>query len=185
MKPTDLPPDVPVPHCRTLAEEMAEIRADVNGINTELGLRPYRVFSVRLHWSGGEPGRGTVTRTLQREYLPRPKVSFRTRREATPMGWIERGVVVLTEVNALLPPELVEDLFAADQPLQLPGEESFFEITLDGRYAAAAAGGAPERRRFVLVEPPERRDTDWRVTLRQQAAQRAPDGTPAGAGRVF
>lgn len=167
----------PVPPRRlgpcTLADEMADIRAEVNGINTELGLRPYRVFCVRLHWSGGAPGRGTVTRTLIREFLPRPKVSFRNRREFTPMGWVDRGTVVLTEVSARLSPEQVEDLFAPE-PLG-PGEEAFFEIAMDDRY-----GEAPARDRFVLTETPERREGDWRLVLRQQVGERAPDGTPAG-----
>lgn len=174
------PPDFgTLPGCSTLADEMAQLRAEVNGINTELGLRPYRVFSVRLHWTGGEPARGTVSRTQVREYLPRPKVSFRTRREFTAMGWIERGVVIVTEISAQLSPEQVADLFAGDGPLGA-SEEGFIEISMDNRY-----GGAPERRRFVLAEPPERRDFDWRLTLRQQAAQRAPSGTPAGTGRPF
>lgn len=169
------------PGCSSFADEMAKIRAEVNGIETELGSRPYRVYSVRLLWSGGQVGHGEIRRTLIREYLPRPKVDFRTRREFTPMGFVERGGVTLSEISAQLSPRQVTDLFADDHPLE-PGEEAFIEIALDARYGEEA-----ERRRFVPDAPPERRPYDWRLTLKQQAGQRAPDGTSTaqGARRPF
>ncbi len=176
LPPVDLPQG-PGGGCSTFADELAAIRADAATLNTEMGLRPYRVFSVRQHWSGGEVGRGDVTRTLVAEYLPRPKVAFRTRREYSAAGYVERGVVVLSEIRAALSPAEVVDLFARTVPLG-PGDETFLEVVLDARHGEEA-----ERRRFVPAEPPERRDWDWRLVVRQQAGQRAPDGSAAGAGR--
>lgn len=169
-------PSVPGTGCTSFADELAAIRADASVMNTEMGLRPYRVFSVRLHWSGGAPGRGDVTRTLVAEYLPRPKVAFRTRREFGAAGYVERGVVILSELPLGLTAAEVPDLFALTVPLT-PADETFLEVVADGEEAA-------ERRRFVAVEPPERRAWDWRLVVRQQGGQRAPDGS-AGPGRTL
>jgi hypothetical protein len=174
--PRHLPPVPPVPPvvvdpgpC-SLAEELAEVVNDVRSMETELGVRPYRVFSVRVHWSGGERGRGDVTEVLTREFLPRPKVSFRTRREFTSAGIVERGTVELASVNPQLTADEVADLFH-QTPLG-KAEEAYIEIVMDGR------DGPSQRRRFVAAEPPVRHAFEWRVSLRQQ------DGARDRAGRV-
>lgn len=176
MNPKCPPPSDPFdPGPGSLAEDLAEVVADARAIQTELGLRPYRVFAVRVHWSGGERGRGDVTQVSERELLPRPKVTFRNRRELTPGGFIDRATVELTEVDVRLTAAELGELFLP--PLD-KGDEAFVEIRLDGRDGAEA-----QRRRFYVAEPPERRPFDWRVSLRQQDGARLPSGAVPYPGR--
>lgn len=168
-------PEIVDPGPSSLAEEIAATVNEARAVHTELGLRPYRVFSVRVHWSGGERGRGDVTRVSEEEFLPRPKVTFRTRRELTQGGFVERGVVELAEIDPQLTADQVADLFQ-QQPLA-KGDEGFIEIYMDAR------DGETQRRRFVVAEPPERRAFEWRVVLRQQDGGRSRTGSVPYPGR--
>lgn len=159
-----LPPPVD-PGPSSFAEAMAPAINAARQINTDLGLRPYRVVSVRLHWSGGERGRGDVTRVWEREFLPRPRVEPRIKRELRDGGVVERGIVVLTELN----PELTEDEIMDLVHLRLgPGDDGFIEVFIDAR------DGNTERRPYAIDGVPERRADrfDWRVTLTQLAQGR-------------
>jgi len=174
--PPEPPPFDPGP-C-SLAERLAATVNRVRGQMTELGLRPYRVFSIERHWTGGQVGRGDVSEVLAREFLPRPKVEFRTRREPGPAGWVERGVVVVSEINPQLTEDEVLDLVHVVRMGEAkPGDERFLEITMDAR------DGASERRRFVMVEPPVRQGFGWRVVLRQQDSGRSRAGASPYPGR--
>jgi hypothetical protein len=173
-----LPPVAPDVHdlgpC-SLAERLAATINRVRAKNAELGLRPYRVYSVRRHWSGGEVGRGDLTVVSSRELLPRPKVEFRTRREPTTSGFIERGVVTISEINPQLTEDEVIDLFSTCTPA--PGDEQFVEVVMDAR------DGQSQRRRLVIVDPPTRQAFAWRVTLRLQDTARARDGSSPYPGK--
>jgi hypothetical protein len=158
----------------SLAERLASTINRARQTNTNLGLRPYRVFSVRRHWSGGEVGRGDVCEVFCRELLPRPKVEFRTRREPTPSGYVERGVVTISEINPQLTEDEVIDLFTCSSKR---GDENFVEVVMDAR------DGQSTRRRLVIVEPPQRQSFAWRVTLRQQDTARARDGSSPYPGK--
>lgn len=173
---TARPPRVPEldPSC-SMADEIAEALADARSVHTELGLRPYRVLSVRQHWSGGEVGRGDVTQVLTREFTPRPKVEFRTRSELTAGGLVERSTVILSELDHRLTEDEVRDLF---YPVPLrPGDEAYIELFIDSR------DGAAQRRRLVIAEPPERRAFDWRVVLREMKPARSRHGAPRYPGQ--
>ena len=159
----------------SLAERLSAIVNRARQNNAQLGLRPYRVFSIRRHWSGGEVGRGDVCEVFCRELLPRPKVEFRTRREPTPAGFVERGVVTISEINPQLTEDEVIDLFATC-PAK-PGDESFVEVVMDAR------DGQSRRRRLIIVEPPTRQSFAWRVTLREQDSARARDGSSPYPGK--
>lgn len=161
----------------SLAEDLADTVNEARQIAVDLGMRPYRVLSVLAHWSGGERGRGDVTRVSERELLPRPKVEPRTRRELREGGIVERGVLVLTEINPELTEDQVMDLFYG-QALG-PGDEAWLEVVMDSR------DGAAQRRRFVVEEPPVRRadQFDWRAVLREQDQPRTRAGRVPYAGR--
>jgi hypothetical protein len=158
----------------SLTERLTATVNRVRARNTTMGLRPYRVFVVRRHWTGGQVGRGDVCETECLELLPRPKVSFRTRREYSAAGYVERGLVILTEVNPALTEGEVLDLFG--QKLDT-GDELFVEVTMDAR------DGQSARRRCTVIEPPTREAFSWRVVLRQQDGARASDGSTSYPGR--
>ncbi len=170
------PPQVIDPGPRSLAEQLAGIVNDARAINTELGLRPYRVLSVRVHWSGGERGRGDVTRVWEREFLPRPKVEPKVFRELRDAGIVERGGVLLTEVNPQLTEDEVMDLF--HQRLQ-PGDDGYLEVFMDER------DGSTERRPYAVDSVPERRADrfDWKVRLVQLSKGRERNGQVAYPGK--
>lgn len=169
------PPSVCDPGPLSLTERLARTVNSARQLNTTYGLRMYRVFAVRRHWSGGEIARGDVTETETRELLPRPKVDFRTRRELTPSGWIERGVVALSEINPQLTEDEVIDLFSPSVPG--PGDEAFIEIVMDSR------DGQALRRRCIVVEPPRRKSFAWEVTLREQDSARTRSGDSPYPGK--
>ena len=168
-----MPPLDPGP-C-SLAERLARTVNHVRQKQADMGLRMYRVYSIRRHWSGGEVGRGDVTEVLTRELLPRPKVDFRTRRELTAAGYVERGVVVLSEVNPQLTEDEVVDLFSPCTTDK--GDECFFEVVMDAR------DGQAKRRRMIVVEPPQRTAFAWRVTLREQDSARDRSGATRYPGQ--
>lgn len=170
-----MPPDAHDLGPCSLAERLAATINRARTHNAALGLRPYRVFSIRRHWSGGQVGRGDVSEVFCRELLPRPKVEFRTRREPTTSGFVERGVVTISEINPQLTEDEVVDLFSSCA--RTPGDEQFVEVVMDAR------DGQSQRRRLVIVEPPVRESFSWRVTLRAQDSARARDGSSPYPGK--
>lgn len=176
--PRNLPPVTPalqdVGPC-SLAERLAKTINHVRQKQVELGVRMYRVFSIRRHWSGGTPGRGDVTDVCTRELTPRPKVDFRNRRELTAAGWIERGVVVISEINPQLTEDEVIDLFSPRDVAA--GDEQFIEVVMDAR------DGQAKRRRLVISEPPRRTAFAWSVTAREQDTARERSGATTYPGK--
>jgi hypothetical protein len=166
-------PAVPVvvdPGPCSLAEQLASTVNSARELNTTLGMRPYRVLSVRLRWNGNQAGRGDVTRVWEREFLPRPKVEPKVQRQLRDGGYVERGVVVLTELNPQLTEDEILDLFHR-RPLP-PNEEGFIEVFVDAR------DGKTDRRPFVVEDMPVRRPEqfDWKVTLTELAQGRDRSG---------
>jgi hypothetical protein len=143
----------------SLAEELGSEIDDARAISAELGLRPHCVEVVRVHWSGGEVGRGERTER-RAELVPRPKVEVRPRQELSPAGVVDRTTVVLSEVSTRYTEAELKDL--TRQGALGPGDEWYFEISVDGRDPEAT------RTRYVLAEPPERRAFEWRLVLRGQ-----------------
>lgn len=140
---------------------------------TELGLRPYRVFSVAVRWTGGATGRGDAVIDEERELLPTPRVEQMNplRAEATPVGRRQRGEVRLREVSPRYTEQEITGLCCSS-----PGRDVFIEIRMDNR-----EGPQAERRRFAVVATPYR-DTErfeWVVVLTSQQGDRAPSGKVA------
>lgn len=163
---------------RTLVDDLGELADDMRQIGVDLGLRPYRVFSVRLRWSGDRVGLGEPAVVLEEEFLPTPKVSTSLRREARePGGWVERGRTTLTEVSPRYTEAQIDALCPRTGPAN---EERFIEIRMDSRDENAP------RRRFVVAEAPERRAErfDWRVVLVPQDDARTRAGAPVVAPRT-
>jgi len=159
----------------SLVEQLGSVADDLRQLNTDFGLRSYRVFSVTYEWSGGEPGLGEARIASQQELLPTPKLGLEPlSKEARAAGLVERGIVTLTEVSPRYTEEQIGQLFADGAALPRPFQ-SFVEIQMDRR-----DGSDQPRRRFAVVGVPAR-DPDafqWTVRLSRQDAQRLPDGQP-------
>ena len=139
-------------------------------MNTDFGLRPYRVFSVVYRWTGGAIGRGEMKLASERELLPTPKVKdISVRHEAQDAGYVERGDVQLREVSPRYTEDDINALFH-QSPLP-PGFQGFVEMFIDAR------DGKTERRRFSVRGVPIRDAAkfEWSVQLIRQDAQRDRD----------
>lgn len=159
----------------SLVESLGAVADDLRQIATDLGLRPYRVFSVTYRWTGGAPGMGEAQVVSQQELLPTPKLGLDgVGKELRAGGLVERGTVTLTQVSPRYTEQQIGSLFADGRQL---GREfqTFVEVVMDRR-----DGDGQPRRRFVVAGVPSR-DPDsfqWVVRLLRQDAQRLPDGQP-------
>lgn len=144
----------------SLVEQLGAVADDLRQLQTDFGLRPYRVVSVLQRWSGGRVGAGTVAVVRELELLPTPLIEWAVRRRNTEGGYTEDGSAVLSEISPRLTEEQVQQLVA---PGGLgPGEESFLEMRMDAR-----DGVVVPRRRFTVQGPPFRKagKFEWRVRL--------------------
>lgn len=157
----------------SLVECMADVVDDARQLNTDIGVRPYRVFSVVIRWSGGQVGRGEPTVIQEREFLPTPKVSWTPDRlysENMSGGILERGDVTLTEVSPRLTEDDIRQMVTFEN---LSTDcEAFVEIAMDRR-----DGPNVKRRRFSVKGVPFRRGDkfDWLVRLTSQDSDRNRD----------
>jgi hypothetical protein len=165
---------------RSFAAELAETADDLRQLASDFGLRPYRVFSVRIRWSGDTVGAGEPRVVLEEEFLPTPRVNLeRLRREARePGGYVERGLIRMDRVSARYTEDQIDALCVGrDAP---ENEERLIEVRIDGR-----TGEEPTRRRFAVAEAPFLRAEgfEWIVRLTPQDDARKRDGSPALAPR--
>jgi hypothetical protein len=179
LNPRPIPPNLdtglgphPAPE-RSLAEELGELVDDARQLNTDFGLRPYRVFSVLYEWSGGAVGKGRVQRVREQEFLPTPLVDLRPVR-STPRnaGKVEEGQVTLREVS----PRYTEDQIAGllFQDGLGVGQEGFVEVQYDRR------GGLAKRRRFGVHGVPwhDAEKFEWVVRMVRARPDRKRSGKP-------
>lgn len=157
---------------RSLVESLGGVVDDLRQLATDFGLRPYRVFSVVVKWTGGSSGRGDAVVASERELLPTPKLVDTTglRGEASPAGAFNRGSIRLREVSPRYTEDDVRALFHT-QPL--PADtDGFIEVRIDSR------DGITERRRFVVRSVPFRdaQRFEWVVPLESQQGDRSRSG---------
>lgn len=155
----------------SLVESFGSVVDEMRQIATDLGVRPYRLFSVVIQWSGGERGRGKPTVVSETEFLPTPVVYLgSTGREATTGGGILRGEARVTELSPRYTEEDLNALFHVN-PLG-KNQEGFLEVVLDERMGKAI------RRRFVRKGTPqyEADKFQWVCKLLAQDQPRQRDG---------
>lgn len=175
---------------RSFVNELQETVDELRQIATDLGVRPYRVFSVLIEWDGGAVGRGVARCVKEVEILPTPKVNETSgvQGEIRSAGLVERGSVTLSQVSGSYTEDQVRSMFmlaplgptAPGDGLK-PGQETFIEVRVDAR------DGVTERRRFVVRGMPYRKAEafEWRVSLMRQDMERARNGQPGGiSGRL-
>lgn len=162
---------------RSLAADLGEVVDEANQIRADLGMRPYRVFSVVERWDSGVTGRGTATVVAEVEFVPPPFVDFAPlKRKYGAAGSVERGQIMLRDIS----PRYTEDqLSSLTKPVVQPGEAAYIEIRADGRFEGP---GDPKRRRFVISGVPwlDQDRFEWLVKLTQQDNPRDRRGRPAG-----
>lgn len=152
----------------SLVESLGDVVDDARQIVTDLGLRPYRVFSVVVRWSGGEVGKGDPCVESEVELLPTPKVVFfgevgvgGLTTKMTEGGLSERGDAKMMEISPRYTEDDVRQLFHL-QPLPA-GLDGFVEVRMDAR------DGSSIRRRFAVLVPQRRAEKfDWIVRLKRQ-----------------
>lgn len=162
----------------TLTSELGYVVDDIRqDIEVDLGLRPYRVFSIVTYWTGGQIGYGDPEEVSRVELVPRPRVTFETKLDAIKYqmlsgGKQDTGLVVVDRVS----PNFTEDDINAIFHLQpLPeAHEGYLEIGMDER------DGQAIKRRYVLSSPPWRdvRNFQWRLILRVQEQSFTRTGDP-------
>ena len=161
---------------RSLAADLGEVVDEARQTLTDLGMRPYRVFSVVERWSGGAIGRGQPKVIQSTELVPPPFVDFMPlARRYGSAGSVERGDIILRKIS----PRYTEDeLFALVRPVTTPGEAAYIEIVQDGRFGAL--GALPRRRRFVVSGTPwlDQARFEWLVKVRAQDNARTRRGAP-------
>ena len=146
-------------------EELGETADELRQLYTDLGLRPYRVFSVLVQWSGGKIGKGVADVVRETEFLPTPLVDLApVWTEMKSAGKVEDGVATLREISPRLTEDQVRGLFFQDA--LKPGQEGFIEVVEDAR------DGQSPRRRFGVRGAPYRRAGKFEWACRLQRARK-------------
>lgn len=154
----------------SLTESLGAVADDLRGIYTDLGQRPYRVFSVVYRWTGGEDGSGTPEVLSEAELLPRPRVSLRPlSKELSNAGIREQGFVRIDQISPRYTEADVQALFGRRRNR---GEFAFIEVQADNR------DGSSVRRRMTVSGVPFRDASsfEWSVDAYVQEDYRTPDG---------
>lgn len=162
-KPNQDPDLHPMRGSQSLVEGFGGLVDELRQLNTDFGLRPYRMFSVVVKWSGGVRGQGDPQVVSEKEFLPTPNIGLEgVRVVMTGVGKNERGEITVTEIS---PRYTEDDIYALFHLQPVPGEaDAFIEIRMDGR------DGSAIRRRFTALVPTMRAGKfDWLVKLRRQA----------------
>lgn len=172
-----LPVGCPAPG-GTLVESLGSTVDSMRQLYTDFGMRPYRVHSVAVKWSGGSIGRGVTSVLAEVEFLPTPLVKEWTGLQGDPRsgGVPERGMGRLEQLSPLYTEDMIRTL--AFCGCAVPADvEGFIEVRMDHRDPDA------RRRRFTIRGVPYRSADgfEWRLGLFRQDQDRARDGTPYGS----
>lgn len=148
---------------------------DLRQINTDLGMRPYRVFLVRTRWSGESRGEGVETVISEEELSPTPKVEpvSSVNRQLLDIGIDEQGSLNVSEIS----PRYTEFQLLGLTPNgeSIPPNETFsWEVTL------MRGDGPHKRRRFLVQGVPsyQAEELQWTVRLNRAGADREDSKVP-------
>jgi hypothetical protein len=156
----------------TLAARLVPIVDKIRQLNTDFGLRPYRVHLIHQKWSGARIGEGSSIEISRHEILPTPKVSgmSSTSEILRATGLTEEGTISVSEISARFTeddlmgrtPDLIDP---AVQRTGARNVEFFWEVSQDGPSTPLA-----ERRRFVPNAVPvfDAGKCQWDVSLAKQ-----------------
>lgn len=157
----------------SLVEEQSGLVDELRQLQTDVGLRPYRVFSVIVKWDSGELYRGTQSIVGEKEFLPTPLVDLRPMYSVVKeSGVFEHGDVVLREISPSLTEDQIRELFFNGAELP-PGQQGYIEVRHDAR-----KGNTPRRRRFIVRGAPwhDAERFQWIASLSDEEHDRLPSG---------
>jgi hypothetical protein len=162
------------------AQDMIEVADEIRQLNTDFGLRPYRVFLVHQQWTGPARGMGEPREISRVELLPTPEVADMTAtgRSLHAIGLVEDGSLKLSEISA----RYTEDELLGRTPdvrdplLPRTGKknvEFYYEVVHQRRRDDPAA-----RRRYVPDAAADLKPGQfgWTVHLKKQQGDAARDG---------
>jgi hypothetical protein len=156
---------------RTLAADLGSVVDEARQLRVDIGMVPYRVFSVVVAWSGGKRGVGTQRLVRETEFLPTPEVRLEGQsRELRPGGARERGRPQLRRISTRYSEDEVRALLHRDL---LDGEEGHIEVRMDERL-----DDKPRRRRFTVAGAPflDQAKFEWTVKIAEQDDPRQRNG---------
>lgn len=160
----------------SLAQSLIPIVDRVRDLNTQLGVRQYRVRIVRTRWAGGRRGVGVESVIFEIDILPTPKVvDLNTLQEmVTPVGVSEIGLVQLQEVSGRYTEDFLVGVDSSGSPVP-DTDDVYYEIEW-----IRADGKQTDRHRFALAVVPYYAATkvQWTLTLDAQLEKRRRDGRP-------
>ena len=157
----------------SLAEDLGDVADDMRQLYTDFGLRPYRVFSVIIEWTGGELYRGEPRVICEKEFLPTPYIDLRPLySNYTEAGILQHGDIVMREVSPSITEDQIRELCFNGEPLP-KNQQGFIEVTHDRR-----KGNMPKRRRFVVRGAPwhDAEKFQWVVALSEEDDERNRNG---------
>lgn len=162
----------------SIVSELGPVIDDLRGLNTEFGIRPYRIFLVRTKWDGGQRGVGIESVLTKVEILPRPLVVDLASldRRSAPVGLQETGDVLMREISftAFKEDDLMGRVSADGQPAV---DEDFFygiEEDTDVHTNTLQVSGRrfyPERATYLDTG----KGLEWSVSLKRQDVSGIPD----------
>lgn len=166
---------------RTLAARFAPLADRMRQLNTNMGVRPYRVWLVWTKFGGDERGAGTERVVRRKEILPTPKVvELDVTFASYAAGTAGDGDLKLEEVSAQFrydelrgTPCPTGDEETVEQPYDF-----YYEVQLDDRQEGP--GHPNQRNRYRLKGQPWLRPgmVMWSLILENASADAQRDGTP-------
>jgi len=154
----------------SLVAELVCAVDEARDIATQLGVRTYDAHVIRLRWSGGEIGSGTVIQVDDLQILPTPRVEgMDTVSDVVESyGALERGEISIDRISLSYTEDDLTGLRSG--PLS-PGEEVIWEIT-------SLAPNAKKRHTFHLGGAPTRKPgtVEWSVGLVRATVDRGAPG---------
>jgi hypothetical protein len=148
---------------QTLGQQLIPVADDLRDLQTQFGLRPYRVRIIRTRWTGGRRGIGEEVVSSEMEILPVPLVSDLTSLAeiVSPVGLDEHGGIVLSEVSGRYTDDQLRGLDIDGTP-PAEDEQVMYEVEFP-----RSDGKPGERRRFHIRSAPHyfADEFQWRVPL--------------------
>lgn len=166
----------------TIAHRFAKVADKLRQLNTNFGIRPYRVFLVWQLWNGSERYEGDPVQTIECELLPTPLVATLDAVALDPRsaGVLPMGMMRLSEVSV--------DRYTRDRlrGIDIPGLgrfehipqlwSFFYEVREDGR-----GDCPPWRMKYKLANEPHRMADNmmWQFGIERISEDRERDGRSA------
>lgn len=164
----------------TLAHRLGAMVDNVRQLNTDFGIRPYRVFMTWTRWTGSERGEGDEITVKRIEILPTPRVTSMDNIALSPVnaGILQVGSLKVDEISVCFTEDMLRGRWVPEEHEDHIPEpiEFFYEVVEDGR-----GDNPPVRPKFRLAAGPHRNASavEWVITLERTSQDRTRDDKSA------